>query len=237
MDIPSNFPHTATTRFGRRARGPALATRPPRRVDGPKKQVTAAAADAAPRMRKTAYPRRLVRVGSSESARPSRLVRVGSSSRARRPDTRPRTTAERHLASTMAGRGGGGQLRAASGASGVRVLDGDQDGGAPGELLLAVAHAAARRARDGRRGAQARRPYGATSFGGKRLKSSRRVGKCQVCSCCMSFALEFCDAESRGGSRGKSGLPSSAAKLCEKWKEGSWSACGEQNRGPGRTGR
>ena len=164
MDIPGNFPHTATTRFGRRARGPALATRPPRRVDGPKKQVTAAAADAAPRMRKTAYPRRLVRVGSSESARPSRLVRVGSSSRARRPDTRPRTTAERHLASTMAGRGGGGQLRAASGASGVRVLDGDQDGGAPGELLLAVAHAAARRARDGRRGAQARRPCGATSF-------------------------------------------------------------------------
>ena len=133
----------------------------------------------------------------SESDRPSRLVRVGSSSRARRPDTRPRITAERHLASTRAGRGGGGQLRAASGASGVRVLDGDQDGGAPGELLLAVAHAAARRARDGRRGAQARRPYGATSFGGKRLKSSRRVGKCQVCSCCMSFALEFCDAESR----------------------------------------
>ena len=185
----------------------------------------------------SAHPRRLVRVGLSESDRPSRLVRVGSSSRARRPDTRPRITAERHLASTRAGRGGGGQLRAASGASGVRVLDGDQDGGAPGELLLAVAHAAARRARDGRRGAQARRPYGATSFGGKRLKSSRRVGKCQVCSCCMSFALEFCDAESRGGSRGKSGLPSSAAKLCEKWKEGSWSACGEQNRGPGRTGR
>ena len=112
----------------------------------------------------SAHPRRLVRVGLSESDRPSRLVRVGSSSRARRPDTRPRITAERHLASTRAGRGGGGQLRAASGASGVRVLDGDQDGGAPGELLLAVAHAAARRARDGRRGAQARRPCGATSF-------------------------------------------------------------------------
>ena len=79
---PWTFPRTATTRFGRRARGPALA---PRRVDGPKQVVTAEAADAVPRMRNTAHPSRLIRAGSSESACPSRIVRVGSSESARLP--------------------------------------------------------------------------------------------------------------------------------------------------------